>query len=269
MPKRKGGKEEVDPQVKEMFDVIWEVFLEIAEEEVVYPISAPLTTQKVLEEVEELVHYDFKDSLNEALSDTLCDVGFCIPHLIASYILSGGEELPTRGDLEECIGEYMAPCHETSESLDEFVGCINERYDCFLLLNKFFDVLPKMLEVKAVEGDIMPDLCSDEVTSGEVVANTMWYLGLRAPGTYGYNAPINLNYYGLRDGRIMVTGVGPRGSWCDEDFAEKEIPRLVEKLKELSIRPDLVVYVYGEPPVGFKAISPGLPVRRLEAPPEP
>jgi hypothetical protein len=266
---RRAKKEEViDPQVMEMFNKIWEALLEIADEEVAYPISAPLTTRKVLEEVEKLVHYDFRDSLDEALTDPLCDAGYCVPVLLTDYILSGGKELPSRSDLEECIGEYMVPCIEGSDSLDEYVACVNERYDCFLLLNKFFDALPKLLEVEVVEGDVVPDLCSDKVSSEEIVANTIWYVALKAPGAYG-ERPIYLNHYGLRDGRVMVIGTGLRGSWCGEDFAEKEVPKLISRIKELSIRPDLTVHVYGEPPFDIKSISPTVLIRRLEAPPEP
>jgi hypothetical protein len=265
---RQAKKEEViDPQVVEMFDTVWEIFLKIAEEEVVYnDVSAPLTTRKVLEKVENMLRQDFDDSLYEEF--LVRDIDFHVAlttGYFADYVVWG--ELPSREDLETYIGMYMEACHER-ETLDEFVACVNTYYDYFLRLVKFFDALPKLLEVKVVEGEITPDLCSDKVTSEEIVANTIWYVGLRTSGTYG-ELPIHLNYYGVRDGRVMVTGVGLRGSWCSEDFAEKEVPRLVDRLRELRGRPDLVVHVYGEPPINLKSISPSLIVRRLEAPPEP
>jgi hypothetical protein len=262
---RRAKKEEViDPQVMEMFDKIWEALLEIAEEETVYPISAPLTTEKVLKEVKELLRQDLEDSLDEELFEELCDACYCVPQHFVDYVLTGGEELPSRKDLEDCISERIEMCGEISESLDEFVYCVNERYNCFLLLNKFFSTLPHLLEVKVVEGEVTPDLCSSDVTSEEIA----WYVGLKVPGAYG-ERPIHLEYYGVRDGRVMVTGLGLGGWWCDEDFAEKEVPRLVDRLKELSIRPDLVVHVYGEPPFDIKSISPTVLTRRLEALPEP
>jgi hypothetical protein len=205
--------------------------------------------------------------LDEALTDPLCDAGYCVPDLLTDYILSGGEELPSRSDLEECIGEYMVPCIDTSDSLDEYVDCVNERYDCFLLLNRFFDALPYLLEVKVVEGEITPDLCSDKVSSEEIVENTAWYVGLRTQGYDGVR--VEEDYYGVRDSRVVRFGLGLRGYWCEEGFEKEMLPKLTDRLKELARRPDLIVHVYGNPPVDPKSISISLYVSKLDSPPKP
>jgi hypothetical protein len=249
----------IDPEVQEMFDQIWNT-LNIAEEEVAYDVEAPLTTRKVLEKLEDFIRQDFEDSLDEVFSAIESD--FCITFAtgyFADYIVTG--ELPSRGYLEYYIGENMEVCYDY-ETLDEFVDCVNTYYDCYLRLVKFFDALPRLLEVKVVEG-VVPELCSSEVSSEEIISNTVWYIGLKSLGAYG-EKPIQLNYYALSDGRVLVTGYG----LCKEDFTENEVPRLVERLKELSIKSDLTVYVYGEPPVDPKSISPWIPVRRLQYPPK-
>ena len=262
MTRRTRKEEVVDSQVLDMFNTIWEVFLDIADEEVAYDVEVPLTTRKVLEKLEDYIRQDFEDSLDEVFSAIESD--FCITFAtgyFADYTVTG--ELPDREYLEYYIGENMEVCHEY-ETLDEFVNCVNTYYDCYLRLVKFFEALPHLPEVKIVEGEIALDLCSSEVPSEEIVSNTVWYIGLKSLGAYG-EKPVQLNYYALSDGRVLVTGPG----LCKEDFIEKEVPRLVDVLKALRSRPDLTVYVYGEPPIDIKSISPWTPVRRLQYPPEP
>jgi hypothetical protein len=254
----------VDPDVQEMFDTIWNAFLEIAEEEVVYPLSAPLTTERVLEKVETLMYDELEEGLREKLTFVLCDACYCVPQHFLNYIFYG--DLPSRVDLENCMYEYLDAINEGREPWDIFVKQVEELYRCFLLLDRFFDALPDLLEVKVVEGDIVPDICYDRSAMQEAVQNTSWYVGLRATGSYG-DPRIEEHYYGLGDGRVMVIRLGLGGYWCDEGFESEVLPKLTNRLKEVSGRPDLTIGVYGNPPVNLKSISPSLTPIKIVAPP--
>jgi hypothetical protein len=167
MPRK--GKTRRKEEVIEMFDIIWDTFLKIVEEDVFYDVHAPLTTRKVLEKLEDMLRLDLADSLYEVLANYSDFHVALATSYFAGYVVGG--ELPSREELEAYIGIYMEACYDR-ETLDEFVACVNTYYDYFLRLVKFFDALPKLLEVKIVEGDVAPDLYSSEFP---LVSNT-WTL---------------------------------------------------------------------------------------------
>jgi hypothetical protein len=265
VPKRKGGGRRVDPEVERVFDTIWQALAETLEGEAVYDVKAPFTTEKVLEEVEDLMRQDLENVLHEKLTFVLCDACYCIPQHIANYIFRG--ELPSRGDLEECMYEYLDAISEGRGSWDEYVREVEELYKCFLLLDKLFDTLPDLLEVKVVEGDVVPSLCSEEVAPEDIVRDTVWYVGFST----GITGIVGVHYYGVRDGRVVVLHYSraPPARTCEEGFEEEVLPRLASRLRELKGRLDAVVHVYGNPPLDPKTVVPGVTVRRLDAPPKP
>jgi hypothetical protein len=205
---------------------------------------------------------DLEDVLHEKLTFVLCDACYCVPQHLANYIFYG--VLPTRGDLEGCISEYLSVIGESSESLDEYVREVNELYRCLLLLDKLFDALPDLLEVEAVEGEVVPSLCSEEVAPEDIVRDTAWYVGFSV-------GIVRDEYYGVRDGRVVVLRHNTRLATrtCEEGFEEDVLPKLTSRLKELGGGLDAVAYVYGDPPVDPKSVVPGVSVRRLAAPPKP
>jgi hypothetical protein len=263
VPRRKGGGRRVDPEVERLFDTTWQALAGALEGEAVYDVEAPFTAEKVLEEVEERMRQELEDVLHEKLTFVLCDACYCVPQHFLNYIFYG--ELPTRGDLEGCISEYLTVIGESSGSLDEYVKEVNELYKCLLLLDKLFDALPDLLEVKAVEGDVAPSLCSEDFTPEDIARDAVWYVG------FSTGIARDDYYYGVRDGRVVVLrhnkALGART--CEEGFEEEMLPRLTSGLKELEDRLDAVVHVYGDPPVNPKSVVPGVTVRRLTAPPRP
>lgn len=263
MPRRKGGGRRVDPEVERVFDAIWQALAEALEGEAVYDVKAPFTTERVLEEVEERMRQDLEDALHEKLTFVLCDACYCVPQHIANYIFYG--ELPTREDLEGCISEYLGVIiNESLGSLGELVKEVNELYKCFLLLDKLFDALPDLLVVEAVEGEVVPSLCSEEVAPEDIVRDTVWHVGFSTEIA-------GKGYYGVRDGRIVVLhySTRPLSRTCEEGFEEEVLPRLASRLKELEGRLDAVVYAYGDPPVDPGSVVPGVAARRLTMPPKP
>jgi hypothetical protein len=265
VPRRKGGRRRVDPEVERVFDAIWQALAGALEGEAVYDVKAPFTTERVLEEVEERMKQELEDVLREKLTFVLCDACYCVPQHFTNYIFYG--ELPSRGDLEECISDYIDAIYETRESFDEYVKQINELYGCFQLLDKFFDFLPDLLQVEVVEGEVAPSLCSEEVAPEDIVRDTVWHVGFST----GITGMVGVRYYGVRDGRVVVLhySTRPLARTCDEGFEEEVLPRLTSRLKELEGRPDAVAYVYGNPPVDPKMVVLGVTVRRLVAPPKP
>jgi hypothetical protein len=262
VPRRKGGRR-VDPKVEGVFDTIWQALAGALEGEAVYDVKAPFTTERVLEEVEERMRQDLEGVLHEKLTFVLCDACYCVPQHIANYIFYG--ELPTREDLEGCISEYLGVViNESSDPLEELVKEVNELYKCFLLLDKFFDALPGLLEVKAVEGDVVPSLCSEDTAPEDVARDAAWYVGFSL-------VLVSEDYYGVRDGRVVVLRYSrtPPARTCEEGFEEEVLPKLASRLKELEGRLDAVVHVYGDPPVDPGSVVPGVAVRRLAAPPRP
>jgi hypothetical protein len=257
VPGRKGGRR-VDHEVERVFDTIWQALAGALEGEAVYDVKAPFTTEKVLEEVEGLMRQDLEDVLHEKLTPVLCDACYCVPQHLANYIFYG--ELPSRRELEECMYEYLDAVSEGRGSWDEYVREVEELYKCLLLLDRLFDALPGLLEVKAVEGDVAPSLCSEDAVPEDAV----WYVGFSV-------GMASEGYYGVRDGRVVVLhySTRPLARTCEEGFEEEVLPRLTSRLKELEGRPDAVAYVYGNPPVDPKTVVPGVTVRRLTAPPRP
>jgi hypothetical protein len=160
--------------------------------------------------------------------------------------------------------EYLDAISEGRGSWDEYVREVEELYECLLLLDKLFDALPGLLEVEAVEGDVAPSLCSEEVAPEDVARDTVWYVGF-STGIAGEG------YYGVRDGRVAVLhySIRPPSRTCEEGFEEEVLPRLASRLRELEGRLDAVVNVYGDPPLDPKTVVPGATVRRLTAPPKP
>jgi hypothetical protein len=264
VPRRKSGRR-VDPEVERLFDTIWQALAGALEGEAVYDVKAPFATEKVLEEVEERMRQELEDVLHEKLTFVLCDACYCVPQHLANYIFYG--ELPTRGDLEGCISEYLVAIGESSEGLDEYVKEVNELYKCLLLLDKFFDALPDLLEVKAVEGDVAPSLCSEDFTPEDIARDAVWHVSFST----GSTRIVRDYYYGVRDGRVVVLRHNKAVATitCEEGFEEEVLPKLASRLKELEGGFDTVVYVYGNPPVDPKLVVPGVTVRRLDTPPRP
>jgi len=266
VPRRKsGGRRRVDPEVGRVFDTIWQALAGALEGEAVYDVKAPFTTERVLEEVEERMKQELEDVLREKLTFVLCDACYCVPQHLANYIFYG--ELPSRRELEECMYEYLDAVSEGRGSWDEYVREVEELYKCLLLLDRLFDALPGLLEVKAVEGEVAPSLCSEEVAPEDIVRDTVWYVGFST----GITGMVDVRYYGVRDGRVVSLhySTRPLARTCEEGFEEEVLPRLTSRLKELEGRPDAVVDVYGNPPVDPKTVVPGVTVRRLTAPPRP
>jgi hypothetical protein len=261
VPRRKSGRR-VDPEVERLFDTIWQALAGALEGEAVYDVKAPFTTERVLEEVEERMVEELEDVLHEKLTFVLCDACYCVPQHLANYIFYG--ELPSRRDLEECMYEYLDAISEGRESWDEYVGEVEELYKCLLLLGKLFDALPDLLVVEAVEGEVAPSLCSEEVAPEDIVRDTVWYVGFSL-------GLVSESYYGVRDGRVVVLRYSraPPARTCEEGFEEEVLPRLVSGLKELEGRQDAVVHVYGNPPVDPKSVVPGATVSRLATPSRP
>jgi hypothetical protein len=261
VPRRK-GRRRVDPEVEKLFDTIWQALAGALEGEAVYDVKAPFTTERVLEELEERMREDLEAVLHEKLTFVLCDACYCVPQHFANYIFYG--ELPSRMDLEDCMYEYLDAVNETRGSWDEYVKEVNELYRCLLLLDKLFDALPDLLEVEAVEGEVVPSLCSDEVAPEDVARDTVWYVGFST-------GRVVESYYGVRDGRVVVLRYNMVRAiqGCDEGFEEEVLPRLASGLRELEGRLDAVVNVYGDPPLDPKTVVPGATVRRLTAPPKP
>jgi hypothetical protein len=261
VPRRKSGRR-VDPEVERLFDTIWQALAGALEGEAVYDVKAPFTTERVLEELEDRMRQELEDVLHEKLTFVLCDACYCVPQHLANYIFYG--ELPSRRDLEECMYEYLDAISEGRGSWDEYVREVEELYKCFLLLDKLFDALPGLLVVEAVEGEVVPSLCSEEVAPEDIVRDTVWYVGF-STGIAGKG------YYGVRDGRVVVVhySTRPPSRTCEEGFEEEVLPRLAGRLKELEGSLDAVVHVYGNPPVDPKLVVPGVSVRRLTAPPKP
>jgi hypothetical protein len=261
VPRRKGGRR-VDPEVEGVFDAIWQALSGALEGEAVYDVKAPFTTERVLEELEERMKQELVDALDEKLTCVLCDACYCVPQHLANYIFRG--VLPSRGDLEECMYEYLDAVSEGRGSWDEYVREVEELYKCLLLLDKLFDVLPDLLEVKAVEGDVVPSLCSGDTAPEDVARDATWYAGFSA-------GLVSEGYYGVGDGRVVVLRYNraPPARTCDEGFEEEVLPRLASRLKELEGVPGAVVHVYGNPPVNPQSVAPGVTVRRLTAPPKP
>jgi hypothetical protein len=262
VPGRKGGRR-VDPKVEGVFDTIWQALAGALEGEAVYDVKAPFTTEKVLEEVEERMWQDLEGVLHEKLTFVLCDACYCVPQHVANYIFYG--ELPTREDLEGCISEYLGVIiNESSGSLEELVKEVKELYKCFLLLDKFFDTLPDLLEVKTVEGDVVPSLCSEDFAPEDFARDAVWYVGFSV-------GIVRDDYYGVRDGRVVVLRHNKAlgAQTCEEGFEEEVSPKLASRLKELEGRLDAVVHIYGNLPVDPRSVVPSVTVRRLAAPPRP
>jgi hypothetical protein len=262
VPRRKGGGRRVDPEVERLFDTIWQALAGALEGEAVYDVKAPFTTEKVLEEVEDRMRQELEGVLHEKLTYVLCDACYCAPQHIANYVFHG--ELPTRRDLEECMYEYLDAVSEGRGSWDEYVREVEELYRCLRLLGKLFGALPGLLEVKAVEGDVVPSLCSEDFAPEDVARDAVWHVGFNV-------GVVRDDYYGVRDGRVVVLRHNKAVATitCEEGFEEEMLPRLAGRLKELEGGLDTIVHVYGDPPVNPKLVVPGVSVRSLDTPPKP
>ncbi len=261
MPRRKSGRR-VDPEVERVFDTIWQALAGALEGEAVYDVKAPFTAERVLEELELRMKRELEDVLHEKLTFVLCDACYCVPQHFANYIFYG--ELPSRRDLEECMYEYLDAVSEGRGSLDTFVREVEELYNCLLLLDKLFDALPDLLVVEAVEGEVVPSLCSEEVAPEDIVRDTVWYVGFSTEIA-------GKGYYGVRDGRVVVLhySTRPPSRTCEEGFEEEVLPRLASRLKELRDTPGTIIHFYGNPPADPESVVPSATVRRLTVTPKP
>jgi hypothetical protein len=148
VPRRKVGaeakREGVDPEVELLFDRLWETFINVAEDFVVYDAGAGVLkemSQELADGIAGVLMYDAEDT---DFCDTLA------PEYFASYIVTGKPPIKRlKDDISEDIGLCL-----TEEELDELVKCVNTYYRCYKLLVKFLRSLPDLLTVKTVEGNL-------------------------------------------------------------------------------------------------------------------
>jgi hypothetical protein len=261
VPRRKAKPQE--PEVERLFDMLWATLEDAVDDPVVLDYVPPVLTEKALRTLESELADVITDELYEALSDDLCDHGFYIPDLFADYVVTG--DPPAWEDIEYAVSEVMEGCGER-ESIDEFVACVNDAYDCYKLAGKFFNALPMMLRVETVvpEG-IAPSICNEnrvDVPVEEFMEMVEWHLGWALTSENAID-----KWYGLKDGRVVWVGRDNTGYRCAEYLT---VPSwMTDELRKIAFRPDLIVHVYGRPPIDPKAISKTIPVRVLSKPPEP
>jgi hypothetical protein len=132
------------PEVERMFGILWEAFLDVAEDVVEYDTKTRVweeMSQELANAMEEVLMYDAEGT---DFCDTLATTYF------ANYIVSGRP--PSVRELKADIEEDIASCLE--EELDELVKCINTYYRCYKLLVRFLRSLPNLLNVTVIKGDL-------------------------------------------------------------------------------------------------------------------
>jgi NTP pyrophosphatase (non-canonical NTP hydrolase) len=136
-------KQEADPEVERMFDILWEAFLDVAEDVVEYDTKTRVweeMSQELGDAITRVLMYDEDAGLCDELATTY----------FANYIVSGRP--PSVRELKADIEEDIASCLE--EELDELVKCINTYYRCYKLLVRFLRSLPNLLNVTVIKGDL-------------------------------------------------------------------------------------------------------------------
>jgi hypothetical protein len=157
---RKGGGRRYD-KVTMTFDILWNALLNAVEQPAVVEVGSKwrlaekLDERRLMEELEERLVEELGSEIfhltRYSIPGEFCDINFLISGFL-SYLFES--DPPWEEEFYEAFHYYELECRLTTQDIPDYAKCLNYMARCVQVTRRFFEKLPKLVTVEAIQATV-------------------------------------------------------------------------------------------------------------------